>query len=137
MLSLISRNRYKIIIVYITGQDPVGVFQKVLPDLSPLLGERATFSRVTDKLVAKNLITNAQRNAIQSQPNLTDEERGSNAAHHLLDKIKGRHKFGKDPAECLLSICEVFEEEEGDLGDYGELMRRNLSGKILIIAKSI
>ena len=128
-----SRNRYKI--VY-TDQGPADVFQEMLANLSPLLGEKATFTRVTDKLVVKKLITNAQQSAIESQPNLTKEERGSKVAHHLLDKIKGCSKLGKDPAECLLSICEVFEEEEGDLRDYGELMRSKLSGKILIIAKN-
>ena len=60
MLSLISRNRYKIIIVY-TGQNPAAdVFHKMLANLSPLLGEKATFSSVTDKLVVKDLITNTQ-----------------------------------------------------------------------------
>ena len=107
------------------------MFRTILPRLTAALGKEPNFTNVTDFLLADDLITKQQLDSIKSKSNLTDQQRGSEVAHCLLDKIRNHD----DPAKCLLQICDIFEDE--DVGNEvlkkrGATMRSKIKGNTVI-----
>ena len=99
----------------------------MLPRLTAALGKEPTFTIVTDFLLVDELITLQQFDSTKFKSNLSDQQRGSEVAHYLLDNIKTHD----DPLKCLLKICDVFEDEEVGsdvLKKHGASMRSKIKG---------
>ena len=118
--------------LYVTtlDQTPVGVFKKTIPKIIGILGEDLIFTTVTVSLRAEDLITDQELKHIKAKP--SPVEKGDELTQKLLDKIRGND----NPVQCLLKICDVFEESGNDtLKREGESMRSKVSSKpqLLII----
>lgn len=120
-----------IVLVYmafLVGEDPVGVFQELVPAISPLIGRR--FTTITSGLFGKGIITEQEISGIKTTPNLNDAARGSEVAFLLYDKIKD----SDDPVQCLLKICDVFESgtvNDTSLKKHGANMRSKFTSERL------
>ena len=113
-------------IIFLVGKDPAGVFQELVPVISPLIGRH--FVNVTSSLIGEDIITIQEISGIESQPNLNNGQRGTKVAFLLYDKIKE----SDDPVQCLLKICGVFESgtvNDASLKKHGVNMRSELIGK--------
>ena len=80
------------------------------------------FTNVTSGLFGKDIITSQEISRIKTTPNLNDEDRGSEVAFLLYDKIK---HSAEDPVQCLLKICGVFKSDlvnDASLKKHGESM---------------
>ena len=76
---------------------------------------------MTNGLFGKDIITTQEISRIKTTPNLNDEDRGSEVAFLLYDKIK----HSENPVQCLLKICGVFESDlvnDASLKKHGESM---------------
>ena len=118
--------------LYVTTLDktPVGVFTKTIPKIIGTLGDEPLFTIVTASLRAEKLITDQELKHIKAKS--APAGKGDEITQKLLDKIRGND----NPVQCLLKICDVFEESGNDtLKREGESMRSKVSSKpqLLII----
>ena len=116
----------------LAGEDPAGVFQKLVPVISPLIGRH--FTNVTNGLFGENIITSQEISGIKSQPNLNDGQRGSEVAFLLYNKIKEIDNRGDDPVQFFLKICDVFESDlvnDASLKKHGVNMRSKFTSERL------
>ena len=77
---------------------------------------------MTNCLFGKGIITKQEISRIKTTPNLNDEDRGSEVAFLLYDKLSE----SDDPVICLLKICDVFESgpvNDASLKKHGANMR--------------
>ena len=120
-----------IVLVYmafLVDEDAAGVFQELVPVISPLIGRH--FTNVTSGLFGKGIITEQEISGIKTKPNLNDEDRGSGVAFLLYNKISE----SDDPVQCLLKICDVFESgtvNDASLKKHGANMRSKFTSERL------
>ena len=113
---------------FLVGEDPAGVFQKLFADISPLIGRH--FTNVTNGLFANGIMTKQEISGIKTKLNLNDEDRGSEVAYLLYDKIKD----SDDPVQCILKICDVFKSgtvNDASLKKHGANMRSKFTSERL------
>ena len=120
-----------IVLVYMASlvdEDPAGVFQELVPVISPLIGRH--FTNITSGLFGNGIITKQEISGIKTTPNLNDEARGSEVAFLLYEKISE----SDDPVQCLLKICDVFESgtvNDASLKKHGANMRSKFTSERL------
>ena len=117
--------------VFLAG-DPAGVFRKLIPVISPLIGRH--FDCVTNGLFGEGIITRQEISGIKTKPNLNDGQRGSEVAFLLYDKIKE----SDEPVQCLKTICGVFKSDlvnNAPLKKHGESMESKLTSERLSCAQ--
>ena len=71
---------------------------------------------------------------IKTQKNLDDNQRGTEVASHLYDRIYGK-KAEEDRVQCLIDICDVLESREvqnDDLKEIGASMRSTIPSKLKV-----
>ena len=86
------------------------------------------FINVTSGLFGKGIITSQEISRIKTTPNLNNEDRGSEVAFLLYDKIKE----SDEPVQCLLKICDVFESDlvnDASLKKHGANMRSKFTSE--------
>ena len=112
----------------LVDEDPAGVFQELVPVISPLIGRH--FTNITSGLFGNGIITKQEISGIKTTPNLNDEARGSEVAFLLYEKISE----SDDPVQCLLKICDVFESgtvNDASLKKHGANMRSKFTSERL------
>ena len=77
---------------------------------------------MTNGLFGEGIITIQEISGIKTTPNLNNEDRGSEVAFLLYNKISE----SGDPVQCLRKICDVFESgtvNDASLKKHGANMR--------------
>ena len=112
--------------IIIDEPDPCKIFIKKIPDLSNAIGQESNFQRITNRLLAEELITEEQLDDIKSKPKASNYDRGSEIAHALSQKIKN----ASSKEACLITICNVLEEQHDEsLQKIGRDIRDQMTSK--------
>lgn len=113
------------------GEDPTSVFQERLPKVSPIMGKEPTFTRITNSLFGRKLITRPELTNIKSKQTLTDDQRGSELAYLIYDKIEEKSKESREDAvQYLIKVCDILISKDVDndsLKKYGDEMSKLFS----------
>ena len=121
-----SNLKFNMYYIIIDEPNPCKIFKKKIPDLSNAIGQESNFQRITDRLLAEELITEEQLDDIKSKPKASNYERGSDIAHALRKKIKN----APSKEACLITICTVLEKQDDEsLQKIGRDIRGQMTSK--------